>query len=192
MLLAPLSVGFGFLNYKGNGPTFWYSISATYYASSKLWMIGLLFAAGITFLCYKGYDKIDDIITSISGICAINVAAFPCACAAAGSREGLFNLPIGVSNVIHCISAALLFVSFAVMIWFRFTLSGGEPTGRKALRNKIYKICAAVIAAFMISQILTSGVFHIGWMTVVNEAFMLTAFAIAWLVKGEAFKILND
>ena len=36
-LLAPL---FGFLAYDLNGPTFWYSISATFYATSNILMIG--------------------------------------------------------------------------------------------------------------------------------------------------------
>ena len=107
ILLAPLSVGFGFLAYELNGPHFWYSISATYYASSKLWMIGLLFAASITFLCYRGYDSKDNWLANLSGIFAFGVIAFPCATDKAGLTEGLFNLPIGISNIIHCASAAL-------------------------------------------------------------------------------------
>ena len=38
-ILAPL---FGFLAYDKNGPEFWYSISATFYASSNIFMIGVL------------------------------------------------------------------------------------------------------------------------------------------------------
>ena len=64
-ILAPL---FGFLAYSKNGPHFWWSISATYYATSNILMIGVLgvvafflwtfkraifaFAAAIAFLVF--------------------------------------------------------------------------------------------------------------------------------------------
>ena len=78
------------------------------------------------------------------------------------------------------------------MIWFQFPKTNGIPTKKKLLRNLIYKTCAIVIVLFMISQVLTSAVFHVAWMTVVNEFFMLIAFGIAWLTKGGQFKILED
>ena len=206
-LLAPLSIGFGLFGLKVNGPSYWWSISATYFASSKIWMIGLLFTTAVLFFSYKGYDKIDRIITDISGLAAFLIIAFPCNCSAATSNDILFPfIDMKYSNIVHCVSAGLLFASFAIMIAWRFPKTSKETNnpiiifkdafsiqygGRKRMRNRIYYICAAVIVIFSILQVITS-LLHIPQMTVINEFFMLSAFSVAWITKGEGFKFLND
>lgn len=188
ILLAPLSLIFGFMFYSYNEPDFWNSISATYYATSKIWMIGLLFTTTVFFLCYKGYDWKDRMLTDISGVSAFGIICFPCNDKLV-ERTGLLNLPTNVSHIIHCIFASILFISFAVMILFQFTKGGS--TEKKKVRNNIYKVCGFGIVLFMLFQVISS-ILGIGWMTIVNESFMLTFFGIAWLVKGEQFKRLRD
>ena len=188
-ILAPL---FGFIAYEKNGPTFWYSISATFYATSNILMIGVLSIFAFFLWTYQGYDIGDRYTTRFSSIMAIGILVFPCKCPAAGDTTGILNLPTNVSNIAHCIIAALLFASFAYMIGFRFTKTSAiTVTTNKQIRNKIYYICAGIILFFMLNQVITS-VLNISWMTIVNEAFMLWAFSFAWAVKADTFKQFID
>ena len=184
-ILAPL---FGFLAYKKNGPEFWYSISATFYATSNILMIGTLAVFAFFLWTYKGYDIGDRFTCHFSAIMAIGILMFPCECAASGYTTGILNIPTNISNIFHCIIAALLFGSFAYMIGFRFTKTTFRVlNNKKKLRNTVYYICAGVIAFFMLLQVVTS-ILDIRWMTIVNEAFMLWAFSFAWFVKADGFK----
>lgn len=193
-LLAPLAVVFGIIG--DNPDEWWYSISATYYCNSKIFMISLLFTTFIYFLAYRGYDKRDKIIATVSGISALLVIAFPTKTSFVNDTDlvGLIHLPVAETNIIHCVSASILFVSFAIMILFQFTKSDGEMTPEKKKRNILYKICGNTINFFMAFQMFTVTFDEIfpNWWTMVNEAAMLTAFAVAWLCKAGCFKMLND
>lgn len=189
-VLAPL---FGFLAYSKNGPHFWWSISATYYATSNILMIGVLGTVAFFLWTYKGYDIGDSISCKFSAAMAAGILVFPCSCDAAGDRTGILNLSTSVSNVFHCICAALLFASFAYMIGWRFTKTDMpmRMTGQKEIRNTVYRACAGVIILFMLCQVVTS-LCNIGWMTIVNEAIMLWAFSFAWAVKAGVFIQFKD
>lgn len=189
-ILAPL---FGFLAYSKNGPHFWWSISATYYATSNILMIGVLFVVAFFLWTYKGYDIGDSVSCKISAGAALAILVFPCSCDAAGDRTGILYIPTNISNIFHCISAAILFGSFAYMIGLRFTKTDNikSMSENKKLRNKIYYICAGIIVFFMLLQVITS-LLNIGWMTIVNEAFMLWAFSFAWAVKADVFVKFRD
>ena len=156
----------------------WHSISATYFCNSQVWMIGSLVLASFFFATYRGYDIGDRVLTLISSISSICIVIFPCG-NAVFDRCGLFMLPTRISGTVHNISAAILFISFAVMILTQFT------KGQNKQRNRIYYICGAVIALAMVSQVVTT-ILNISWMTIVNEFFMLEAFAVAWVVKSKA------
>ena len=78
------------------------------------------------------------------------------------------------------------------MIGFRFTKTNRNTiTNKKKIRNHIYIICAIAIVIFMAVQAVTA-LCNIGWMTIVNEAFMLWAFSFAWAVKANVFKKFVD
>lgn len=195
-LLAPLAILFG---YFGDNPEeWWYSISATYYCSPKILMIGLLFTTFVYFFSYRGYgsDIRDVIIAKISGVSALGVIAFPTNTAFIPNdiNVGLFYLPVTTSHIVHCVSASALFVSFAIMILFQFTQSNGNPTPEKKKRNILYKICGLTIIFFMAFQMVTVAFDDVfpNWWTMINEATMLTAFAVAWLCKAECITALND
>lgn len=188
-ILAPL---FGFIAYSKNGPHFWWSISATFYATSNILMIGILWTVAYFLWTYKGYDIGDSISCKFSAISALLILVFPVQCDASTDTVGILNIPANISNVFHCISAALLFGSFAYMIGFRFTKTNNKVVSNKKItRNKIYYICAGIIVGFMILQVITS-LLNIGWMTIVNEAFMLWAFSFAWAVKADVFVKFKD
>lgn len=179
-LLPICCILFGLLGAKEAvlGKTWWYSISATYFSNAQVWMIGSLVLASFFFATYKGYDIGDRVLTIISSVSSICIVIFPCY-NRVFDRCGLFMLPTSLSKTLHNISAAILFISFAAMILTQFT------RGQDKKRNLVYYICGSIIIVFMISQAVTSFL-RINWMTVVNEFFMLEAFAVAWIVKSRA------
>lgn len=195
MLLAPSCVLFGLFGLEQNLPGWYMSISATYYASSKVFMIGLLYAISVFFISYTGYDWKDRTVAIIEAISALGVAVFPCNTPCVPDNVGLFNLPVNISHIIHCINASVLFITFDFNVLVLFRKSGPEPTDKKKLRNKIYLICGIIIALFIVLQAV-SGIlkFIPTWFptTWFNEFIMLEAFGFAYLVKSEAISKLND
>ena len=197
-LLAPCSILFGLFGASnGNFPTWYMTVSDTYYANSKIIMIGLLAATSVFFFSYRGYDVYDRICSLIEAISALGIIVFPKNIPYV-EYTGLFNLPVKISGVFHNISAGVLFVTFALQILFLFTKGSNELTSKKKLRNKIYIVCGSIILFFALcmgladTMIFTSWVpewFPIKWL---DEFFMLESFAFAYLVKSEAINRFND
>jgi hypothetical protein len=184
MLLPLFSILGGFF-VRNKPESWWYSISVTYYITPALPII--LGACGIFLLCYRSYEKIDTIINVLSGIFAFGVVLFPCENPYGIENVGYFQIPVGVSNVIHCVSAMLLFALLSYNIGWLFT------KGHNELNNRIYKICAwamiCIMALFVILIIVRScGVSIPGFLTMIVEAMLLLIFGFAWLVKGRLFK----
>lgn len=178
-----------------NGPTFWYSISATYYATSGDIMRLALGIFGGWLITYLGYDIGDRLTCILSGVFSFCIVAFPCKCDAAGVTTGIFNLPTDLSHIAHCIFAALLFGSFAYMVGWRFTKTDAktkqEMTYGKLVRNDIYRACALIIIAAMILQA-GSSILKLAWFTIINETIMLWAFSFAWAIKAGMFTKFVD
>ncbi len=195
-LLAPACLLFGLIGAEHNMDGWYMSVSATYYASSKVWMIGLLFTASVFFMCYTGYDWRDRVMAIIQSLCCLFVVVFPCRVPGAPETVGMFDLPINVSHTIHMISASVLFFAFAVNILFLFTI-GNVNNEKKRQRNIVYKVCGIVIFVFAVFLALhktplfawVPAWFPYTWFC---EFIMLTAFSVAWLVKSESVKALND
>lgn len=197
--LAPACVLFGLIGVRlgTNAPNWYMSISDTYYANSKMFMIGLLFATGVFFFTYKGYDWKDRLCSIVQAFCCMGIVAFPCKGPDADARVGLFSAVARESNKIHLFFASLLFITFAINVLCLFTLGKGELTSQKKRRNRIYRICGFVIIAFIVIQALCVTVLKgriPSWFpnTLINEFFMLEAFAFAYIVKSEAIKSFND
>ena len=183
MLLPVFSI-LGGLFVKDKPESWWYSISVTYYITPALPII--LGACAIFLLCYRSYETIDTIINVLSGIFAFGVVLFPCANPYGIEYVGYFQIPVAVSNVIHCGSAMLLFGLMAYNIGWLFAKSGND------LNNKIYKICAwamiVIMALFVILSIVrVCGINIPGFLTMIVEAMLLLIFGFAWLVKGHLF-----
>ena len=170
----------------------WWSISATYYQTPAL--VGVLVPACIVLMSYIGYDRTDNIITSLSGLFGLGIVLFPCRVSwiPDGTPVGFFQLPIELSNTIHTVCAALFFLAIAINSICQFTKSGPVMTDRKKIRNRIYRICGygmiAMELAFVVARLLGAP----GYAVMIVEIILLHLFGFAWLVKGEAFLFLND
>lgn len=187
-LLPILCVLFGFISCTigGNPWELLYSISATYYTNHKIIMIGSLILCSFFLFSYQGYDLGDRIFTIAAGVGAFGVAAFPCRTTLSKTTEGLLSLPIGTCNILHYISAVLVFGSFTLMTLTQFT------KGKNKRRNALYVICGMIMAialALVPAKILLHWA---DWIMMLLELIMLEAFAIAWIVKSKAITMVTQ
>lgn len=171
------------------GHGFWYdmSISATYYVTPAL--AGILTTASVVLMCYDGYALQDNLVTTLSGVFGIMIVIFPCKCSIAPEYTGFFQLSENTSNIIHCTAAVIFFCLLAYNDLFLFTKHEEVPTKQKKIRNIIYRVCGIGMLCAMVLMPLP---FHFPGKTWWVETIALTFFGISWLVKGNAFKFLND
>jgi hypothetical protein len=165
------------------------SISATYYFAPTItpFMI-ILGAAGILLICYRGYDKQDNIVCTITGISGLFICLFPCA-TSVFERVGTFQIPQSISGFIHNLSAIIFFLLLAYNSYFLFTKGSSNPTPNKLKRNKIFRICGVGMAASLIC-IIPVNIFDIRGGTWFVEAIALMFFGISWLTKSQVHKWL--
>ena len=170
----------------------WWSISATYYQSPAL--VGVLVPASLVLLLYIGYDKKDDVLTSISGVFGLCIVLFPCKVSwmDENSRVGFFQIPMYISAYMHNICAGIFFALLAYNSVFQFTQSSGEMTDRKKKRNLIYRICGYGMFFFELVFVGLTIFDAPGYCVMLVEIVLLHLFGISWLVKGETFSFLND
>ena len=164
-----------------NYPNWYVSISATYFANSNMCMIGALCLCSFFLFTYKGYDLGDRFFTMTSAISALVLVACPCNAQGSGSHLGLLALPARLSSTIHDISAAVLFIAFALMILTQFT------KGNHKRRNTLYRICGWIMIFTLALVALGNFVPQPAYMTMIYEFIMLEAFAVAWIVKSGVF-----
>lgn len=158
------------------------SISATYYYDPTItpFMI-ILGSSGILLMCYRGYNWIDDLINTVTGIAALCICLFPCY--SAKPIVGTFQIPVNISGPIHNISAAVFFILLAINVLFLFTKSSGEKTRNKKIRNIIYYICGSGMLLSLIGLFVFSGWAVTWWV----EAIALMFFGIAYLTKADIY-----
>ncbi|MEO6695717.1 MAG: hypothetical protein ABIY50_12770, partial [Ignavibacteria bacterium] len=121
------------------------TVSQYYYTVMGDVFVGLLFTISFFLITYKGYDKIDNIVTNIAGVFAICIALFPstieknAGCPISGLEGSDFK------NTLHLISAGLFFMTTAFVSIFLFRKSNGPKSPQKVIRNKIYFVCGIII-----------------------------------------------
>ena len=165
------------------------SLSAHYWSSAIVIFVGMLSTFGIFLITYKGYDKMDEILTTISGIAMLGVAIFPMV---GGSTYLFLFLGPQFTGILHLIFAVIAFALLGVMSFFQFTKHQGEMTKNKKRRNLIYRICGIIIFASILAMIpakifvATEVIRLFLWL----ESAVVIAFGASWLVKGEG--LLKD
>ena len=160
------------------------SISATWYTNACTPFMIILGSASFLLISYKGYERIDDVILTCSGIAGLMICLFPCKNPWEElDKVGTFMVDMQTSHIIHSVSAIVFFALLAYNSIFLFTKTSGEMTANKKKRNIIYKVCGVgMLAAFLI---LLFPAFPIKvWLT---EAFALFFFGISFLTKAEIY-----
>jgi hypothetical protein len=167
------------------------SISAYYHSNMRDVLVGLLVGVSLFLMTYKGYDGRDTLVAIVSGIAGLGIAIFPCESRVEpSSAVGMFQFTPPIAGYLHYGSSALFFILLGINSYFLFTLGDKENwTRHKSIRNGIYRACALVIFASLLSLailtvILGDELVATVW-TFVFETVMLLAFGTSWLVKGE-------
>lgn len=172
------------------------SISNYYYTATGNLLEGILCAVAMFLFAYKGYEKIDNISTSLAGLFALGVAMFPTNNNSSDSCA-ILNLPFNTArNHTHYIFAASFFITLALISFFLFTKSNhhdiNHATPEKRKRNMLYRVCGMVIflsiVLIAVYDYFETGVFKslekykpvfcLEWVA-------LIAFGVSWLTKGE-------
>ena len=162
------------------------SISATWYTNAcTVFMIILGWASGIL-VCYKGYEPIDDIILTCTGIAGFGICIFPCSILSTPYKVGTFMIDSNVSNTLHFICALVFFGLLAYNSFFLFTKGACEMTKKKKIRNIIYRVCGVGMIASFLLLLLPSFPIQI-WLV---ETIALTFFGISFLTKANVCPFL--
>ena len=187
--LPIIVVGGGYLQY---GHKIEGSISGYYYTNMRDFFVGLLSGVSLFLISYKGYEKIDDIIGNLSGLCALGMVLFPTGMFSNRIlKVGIFLIDDNTSAIIHLIFASLFFVLLAFNAIFLFTKSAtGIFTREKKRRNVIYRLCGIVMLLSMLCIIVYSTFWKYSYLSKLNPVFFfetiaLISFGISWLIKGE-------
>ena len=182
-LLPILCTVLGVITYGFDEVYRWSSISITYQSSFAFVMISALTLCTFFLGTYMGYDLGDRIFTLLAAIGAVGVVLFPCtfddSAPVLAWSSFLGFIPPAVSDILHYISAGLVFGSFALMILTQFT------KGKQAKKNKLYRICGWIMVAAIICLVVSGFILSApGWLTMLYEFIMLEAFSVAFLVKS--------
>ena len=170
------------------------SLSAYYYSVMRDVFVGSLWVVGVFLICYR-YDTLDDIASTIAGICAIGVSLLPTAPDVDATQR---QMAIGLA---HTSFATCFFLTLALMAIFLFRKTDQENPGRrKRQRNMVYLICGiAILACIVLAALflLVQNLSVTSWLQPLHPIFWLEsasvlAFGVAWFVKGETLGVLKD
>jgi len=162
------------------------SISAAHYTNSYLLFEGLLFAMGLFFILYRGYNKADHAVSLIIGISAIFLALFPCARDVGNSRNFVMASK-ETADLIHFIMSLTFFAGLIFMTGARFTKKNGAITKQKKQRNILYIICAIIMGISLVIGYAGKNIFNWTYFLYIGETVTFWAFGLAWLTKGGVF-----
>jgi hypothetical protein len=159
------------------------SISATWYTNACTVFMIILGSASFLLISYKGYDLLDDILLTCSGISGLGICIFPCAITSAHEAVGTFMIDNQVSNILHCAFAVVFFGLLAYNSLFLFTKGSGEITPEKRARNVIFRVCGVgMVASFL--MLLIPNMPCKMW---VVETIALFFFGISFLTKANIY-----
>lgn len=185
----------GFLNLEP-------SISDYYYTDRGDILVVTLSILGVFLFTYKGYCRMERILTIVAGISAIGIAFVPtkeicnhCEHSVHHLDSGIFKFLIGTAW--HFIFAATFLLSLAIISIYYFTRSDQDSSSlklvkgqgtQKAKRNRVYRICGIT----MIVSVGIIGLYFIADpdlkefpVVYIFETIAVWAFALSWFTKGQ-------
>ncbi len=168
------------------------SISSYYHTNMRDVFVGVVVGVSLFLMTYKGYERIDNVVTAMSGLAALGVVIFPSRYNLVSTEPlGIFQISPNISNKIHIVCALIFFFLLAINSIFLFTLTKSKDipkTRNKKIRNYIYIGCGIIILLSLVLLLLRSLVgteIENDKTLLVFETIMLLAFGTSWLVKGE-------
>jgi hypothetical protein len=176
------------------------SMSAYYYSVMGNVFVGSLWAIGIFLICYQ-YDHLDDLVSTVAGVCVIGLSLFPTTPNCPPSNmKCLTELQIRI-GMAHFLFATGFLVALAFMAFFLFTREKLEKASdRKRKRRKIiFRGCGIVMFACIVVAAIVLFVPYLSddrWQhqyhpILIIEIVSTLAFGVAWFVKGETYDMLK-
>jgi hypothetical protein len=176
------------------------SFSEYYYTSSGDVLVSFLCILGALLFLYKGYNKKENILSTLAGICGIFDAFSP---TATEELRHSFSVHTPIPDVPeifgferHTIVAGFFFVILGYISLCCFPQSDvnnqkKQITTRQKKRNNIFKVCGwimlisvAVMGIYFVSDKLSTMFGKIPFIFIM-ETIATWAFGISWLTKGE-------
>lgn len=173
------------------GPGIQSSLSGYYYTVMRDVFVGSLWAIAIFLMAYNGPDKKDDLAGNFACLFAIGLSVFP---TSPDTEVSSYERIIGFLHL-GFVAGFFLVLAYFCLVLFCKTAPDKRPTGRKMLRNRVYRVCGYTIIGCILLICLvailpeTSSVRNIDpvfWL----ESFAIWAFGWSWFIKGEA--LLKD
>lgn len=169
------------------------SISAYYFTNVREIFVATLAALALFFVTYKGYNRLDNVLTNLAGFLALNIAIFPSMRETTETIHYLFTfVSPRITDLIHLCSASTFFMILAFISFFVFTKTGNSPmTSRKISRNRVYQVCGILIFISLVIMGVVENLpneiklyLHKYRPIFAFESLSLFAFGASWLVKG--------
>jgi hypothetical protein len=178
------------------------SISDSYYTPGRDLFVGTLVGLGVFLLAYtghrrKGDERISDAaLATTAGLAILGVAFIPTTAPADQPLPAMHGwIGAGLAATLHYACAALFFLCLARFCLVHFRRSTRIDSVR-AVCHRIYARCGYVIlgsialmaAASVFTATTGSTLVHDWALIFALETVGVLAFAVAWLVKGEAMR----
>ena|SRR5438105_2616567 len=163
------------------------SVSVYYYTGAVGILVGVLFALSLFLFTYPGYEHViaDRFVGCVGGAAALGVALCPTTAPKGVTPPPWWNSTL---TTVHYVSAVILFSSFilfAVWLFRKSNVPKDKQPFEKRYRDTVCLICGIV----MIGSVLWAASSRITHAPIfLPEAIAIVAFAISWLVKGEAYE----
>ena len=193
IFLIPAAILLGLPTSQYTIPSWWHSVSQTYYAADSAVMTGMLCICGIMFITHRSEKLFEKIIFVIAGVSILGVIACPHG-EEIFEHVGLFHLHNKVSGRFHVFFASIMFISFGILSFFNFPETAEELRHSKhgRTRNTIYRVNGIIIFIACLFMLLRQFYPVYDWIGIVVEWFIFTPFGIDMLIKANIFKFLKD
>ena len=161
------------------------SVSAYYYTGAVAAFVGVIFALSLFLFTYPGYENVvaDRVAGTFGGFAALGVVLFPTAAPTELLRLQWWNSWMGAFHYTAAVSLFVSFILFSLWLFPKSDVPVHKQPREKRVRNVVYISCGVVMIISMLwaglAGFLNKPIF-------IPEAFAIEAFAVSWLVKGEA------
>jgi len=163
-----------------------WSISAYYYTGAVGVFVGVLVALSLFLFTYQGYRGVraDRIVGAMGGAAALVVALFP-TIAPGGLPAPSWWTPM--TGVFHYVAAVVLFLSFILFAIWLFRRSDTPRRRDRPLDKRRRDDACLACGLVMIACVVWAGMASFADAPIfLPESIAVVAFAVSWLVKGEA------
>lgn len=160
------------------------SLSAYYHNNLGDVFVLILGMAAILLILYRGRKKLFRILSSIGGVLALAVIAFPTDVPNPPVNPyGIFLLPELPTEIIHNVSAIVFFIILGIISFFNFTDHLENTPVERKKKDPWYRFFGLLLFGAALALIVFV-VFFPDYPVIIAEFLGLEAFGWTWLIKS--------